>query len=47
MRQRRSRKLSEHNECEGAKELSEIWWSQEDYYLTSEPEAGLLPVEEL
>ena len=29
------------------KELSEMQWSQEGYCLASEPEAGLLPVEEL
>ena len=29
------------------KELSKMWWSQEDYCLAPEPEAGLLSVEEL
>ena len=29
------------------KELSEMWWSQEDYCLASEPEAGLLLIEKL
>ena len=43
----RSRKLLEHNECERVKELSEMQWSQKDYYLASESEADLLLIEEL
>ena len=43
----RSKKLSEHNKCEGVKELFKMQWSQEDYYLALESEAGLLLIKEL